>query len=628
MTARAAACAATLLMGSQAAPQSDPSWELRDWPAIRFRDVAKASGIDCTNRSGDPEKSRFIDGNGCGLTWLDYDGDGWLDLFVPNGSTLEAVMGRAKNDASDRLYRNRGDGTCEDVTERAGVKDDRWSFSAVAGDYDNDGDADLYVCNFGANFLYRNRGDGTFTDVAAEAGVQFDGVTPGAAWGDVDGDGDLDLYVAAYVKFDPERPWAPFARRIRGLRVALGPIGLDGAADRLFRNEGDGRFTDVSAEAGLRTSEADYGLTVLMADLDGDDLLDVFVANDMTPNHFYRQLRPGRFKPSGSGSGLLLSGDGDSQACMGIAIGDLNDDLLPDLFVTNFSAQTNALYLSQGDGVWEDTPGPVERARSAMPYVGWGTGFFDFDLDGDEDLVVFNGHVYPQFESERPRVQRYLQPPILYRRDGPLRFSDASAQAGADFDVELCARGSAFADYDDDGDVDIALFEIDRPTRLLRNDTGGGSARRGRFVRVQLLGTTVNRDAYGSRIVLEAGGRRHVRWVVGQGSFLSQNDPRAHFGLGSAEGVDRITVRWPGGREEVIEPTRDAGGGLVPIAVDRTLVIQEGRGIVAQLTGEPAAGDPEARRAPQLLPRRRADELHAAEKAARADAPAAPAGGR
>ncbi len=560
-------------------PAESEGWLLPGWPTIRFKEVAQASGIDYVNRSGDPEKGRFIDSVGCGMGWFDYDGDGWLDLFIPNCSTIEAVLGRAKNDASDRLYRNKGDGTFEDVTEKAGLKDDRWGMGVAVADYDNDGDEDLYVCNFGPNFLYRNNGDGTFTDVASEAGVAFDGMTPGAGWGDFDGDGDLDLYVSAYAEFDPKHPWAPFARRLRGMKVALGPIGLRGSSDRLFRNEGDGRFTDVSIEAGLRTDETEFGLTVVCADFDGDALIDAFVADDMTPNHYYRQTRPLHFKAAGAESGLAFDRNGDSQACMGIAVADLNDDLLPDLFVTNFSAQMNALYLSQGHGIWTDTPQPIEKARSALPYVGWGTAFFDFDRDGDEDLVAFNGHVYPQLDAERPHVHDYRQLPLLYRRDGPLQFEDAAGAAGEDFYAGHCCRGAAFADYDEDGDVDIALFELDRPAMVLRNDTGP----KGHFLRVQLLGTTINRDAYGSRIVVEAGGRRHARWVLGQGSYLSQNDPRAHVGLGLVDKVDRITVRWTGGKEEVIEPALDASGHPIPIGVDRTIVIKEGMGKVGEL---------------------------------------------
>jgi len=578
--------------------EPDGKWLIADWPATRFREVAKESGIDCLNISGAPDKPRLIDTLGCGMCWFDYDGDGWLDLFIPNGSTFEAVTGRVakttqpdgtvteapvRNEFSDRLYRNRGDGTFEDVTEKAGVKDDRWGISAAAGDYDNDGDDDLFVCNFGPCFLYRNNGDGTFTDVAAEAGVQFGNVTPGAAWGDVDGDGDLDLYVSAYLDFDPDNPWPPFAKTMRGMKVMLGPQGLAGAADRLFRNEGDGRFTDVSKEAGLRVAEREFGFTIHIVDLNQDDLPDIFVADDMTVNHHYRAVRPGKFTPSGSESGLSVDRNGDMKACMGVAIADLNDDLIPDLFITNFSAQTNDLYLSQGDNLWEEDPAPTERAHRSVPDVGWGTGFFDFDLDGDEDLVLFNGHVFPQVETEKNRVQEYYQLPMLYRRDGPLKFSDAAKAAGPDFHVRRCCRGAGFADYDEDGDVDIALFEMDRPALLLRNETES----KGRFLRVQLLGTTINRNAYGSRVVVEAGGRRHTRWVLGQGSFISQNDPRAHFGLGLADSIDRITVRWTGGKEEVIEG---------PLGVDRTIVIKEGMGKVGELL--PARTDENGTRLP------------------------------
>jgi len=556
-----------------AATPSSPAqeWVRADWPTITFKEVSAAAGIECLNLSGAPDKPRLIDTLGSGMCWFDYDGDGWLDLFIPNGSTFEAFLGKATNSVSDKLFRNKGDGTFEDVTEQAGLKDDRWSISATAADYDNDGDSDLYVANFGPNFLYRNNGDGTFTDVAEAMGVTFDAdtATPGSGWGDIDNDGDLDLYVAAYIVLNRKAPWPAFNKTMRNMKVMMGPQGLTGAADRLYRNDG-GVFTEISKDGGLRVNEKEYGFTIYMVDLNGDDAIDIFVANDMTPNHHYRQVKPAKFTPCGSDSGLAVDHDGDNKACMGVALADLNDDLIPDFFITNFAAQTNDLYLSQGDNYWDENPNPTEKVRSAMAFVGWGTGFYDFDLDGDEDLVAFNGHVFPQVAMERPRVQDYEQPVLFYRRDGSVKFSDVAKAAGSDFDVKRNCRGAGFADYDEDGDIDIALFQMDKRALLLRNET----EQKGHFLRIELLGTTINRDAYGSRVVVEAGGKRHCRWKTGQGSFISQNDPRVHIGLGPLEQVDRITVRWTGGKEEVLEG---------PFGVDRTIVIKEGRGVVGQL---------------------------------------------
>jgi hypothetical protein len=363
-----------------------------------------------------------------------------------------------------------------------------------------------------------------------------------------------------------------------------------------------------------------------MVDLNQDDLVDIFVANDMTPNHHYRAVRPGKFTPSGIDSGLALDHDGVQKACMGVALADLNDDQIPDLFITNFSAQTNDLYVSQGGNQWEEDPTPTERAHRSGPDVGWGTGFFDFDLDGDEDLVLFNGHVFPQVETEKPQVQEYYELPMLYRRDGPLKFFDAAESCGPDFYAKRSCRGAGFADYDDDGDVDIALFQMDKVPVLLRNDVEHSHVMKGadgkeqtvasHFVRVQLLGTIINRDAYGSRITLEADGQRQTRWILGQGSFLSQNDPRAFFGLGPCDKVDRITVRWTGGKEEVIEGPPGKDGKPGPLPVDRTIVIKEGMGKVAELTGAPAADDPAKHHAPQLVTRRLSDELQAKAKGA------------
>jgi hypothetical protein len=544
-------------------------------PDITFKEVAKKAGIDCKNLSGDIDKPRIIDTLGGGVCWFDYDNDGWLDLFVPNGSTLAAYLGKEKNLATDHLFRNKGDGTFEDVTDKAGLHDDAWGLSATAGDFDNDGDKDLYVCNLGLNFLYRNNGDGTFTDIAKEAGVQFDGVTPGAAWGDVDLDGDLDLYVSAYIAWNRQKPLPPFAKTMRNMKVMFGPKGLRGETDKLFRNDGGGKFTEITKEAGLDTKELDHGFTVQILDMDGDDLPDIFVANDMTPNLFYKSVSKGKWKEMGLDSGLAVDKDGKEQACMGIAIADVNRDQVPDFVITNFAVEKNAFYVSKEKDDWEDTPDVLEESRPGKPYVKWGIGFFDLDRDGDEDLLYVSGHVFPQVDSEVPPMTRYAQPALLYRNDSTderMRFEEVSDSAG-DLPGDRPCRGAGFADYDEDGDVDVAILQIDKEQLLFRNETPAT----GHFVKVQVEGTTCNRDAFGARITVEAGGRRFTRWVQSEGSFISQNDPRAHVGLGAIDKIDRITVRWPGApaiKDEVVNG---------PLAADVTYVIKEGSGKVAEL---------------------------------------------
>jgi hypothetical protein len=561
---------AALLAPQASAPKETPAAAPAEGH-ITFAEIAKSVGIDCVNLSGDPDKPRIIDTLGGGLCWFDYDNDGWLDLFVPNGSTLDAWLGKTKNAASDHLYRNRGDGTFEDVTDKAGLHDDLWSLSAAAGDFDNDGDRDLYVCNFGLNRLYRNNGDGTFTDIAKEAGVEFDGETPGAAWGDVDLDGDLDLYVSQYIPFDRNRPLPPFAKTMRGMKVMFGPKGLPGAPDRLYRNDGGGKFTDVTKEAGLELKPRDWGhgFTIQILDMTGDDIPDLFVANDMTQNFFFKGLGGGKFRDWRIESGMALDRDGLPNACMGIGIADLNDDQLPDFVVTNFAAEMNNVFVSTEPSRWEDQPEVLENVRRQKPYVKWGIGFFDLDRDGNEDLLYVNGHVFPQVDGEDPRVQKYAEPMMLYRSLGGLKFEEIGQDAG-DLKGDRCCRSAAFADYDEDGDVDVAVLQMDLPTLLFRNDTKSA----GHYVKVELEGTKCNRDAFGARITVEAGGRRATRWVQSTSSFISQNDPRPFVGLGAVDKVDRITVRWPGGTDEKVEG---------PLAVDRTYVIRQGSGKVAEL---------------------------------------------
>ncbi len=542
-------------------------------PPYVFSEVAKASGVDFVMECGEATKPRLVDQIGCGMAWFDYDGDGRLDLFCANGSYLAAWQGKEKSPRTHRLYRNLGDGKFEDVSVKAGVASNHWGCGVAVGDIDNDGDSDLYVACCGFNLLYRNQGDGTFAEEAGRAAVAFDGVTPGATFGDVDLDGDLDLYVSAYLEFDLANPPKAFGRKVRNMDISLAPNHHKGAPDKLFTNVGGGKFADTTKKSGLLTDEEEHGFTILILDCTGDDLPDVFVANDRTPNLFYRGTKSGRFEEVSDECGLAVSREGKEQACMGIGIADLNDDLLPEIMVTNFHGEYNALYMSLGGSQWEDEPRPIERAKSSRPFVGWGIGFFDLECDGDEDLLIINGHINPQFETEVPKVMEYKERPLLYRNEGGMNWTEVGELCGNALKEPHSGRASAYADYDDDGDIDVAIADVDGPIRLFRNDTPD----RGHFLRVKVEGDgkrNINRDGYGARVIVEAGGKRQTRWVLGAGSYLCHNDVRAHYGLGANTKVDRITVRWPGGTEDVVQG---------PLDVDRTIVIHAGAGRVAEI---------------------------------------------
>ena len=547
---------------------------------LTFTEVAEVSGLDFVSMSGEPGKPRVIDQYGHGAAWFDYDGDGWLDLFVPNGSTLAAWQGRIDNSVHDRLFRNRGDGTFEDVTEAAGLGSNRWGAGVAVGDVDRDGDPDLYVCNLGKNQLWQNNGDGTFTDVTADAGggIEFDGVTPGAALGDIDLDGDLDLFVAHYIPIDLENPPEPYGKRVRDMMVSLGPKVFPGAPDRLFQNDGSGKFRDVSEESGVER-DTDRGFTVLILDLTLDDIPDVFVTCDESRNLFYRGLGDGKLLDDSDFSGLAVGKNGKAEGCMGVAIADMNGDAIPELYVTNFWGEQNALYVSESEGFWSDRSERLERSASSRPYVGWGTGYFDLDLDGDEDLLAFNGHIHPQLQHEEPFFTPYLEQPLVYVCDRDFLFTEIRDEIEGGFSEPHSARGAAFADYDEDGDVDVVVTDVDGPIRLFRNDT----ETTGHFLKVAVQGAgAVNLDGYGARVTLEIGDKVLRRWITGQGSYLCQNDARAHFGLGEAEAVDRVTVRWPGGDEDIVEG---------PIGVDRTILVRAGEGKVAEVPrGQPLPG--------------------------------------
>ncbi|MBI1764369.1 MAG: CRTAC1 family protein [Acidobacteria bacterium] len=502
---------------------------------------------------------------GGGAAMFDYDGDGKLDLYLTNSYSVEAALANKPRPPA-ALYRNLGNGKFEDVAVKAGVADPGWAMGVSVADYDNDGFDDLYVTCFGPNKLYRNLGNGKFEDVTAKAGVGDARFSTGAAWGDYDRDGDLDLFVANYVDFkltDLPQFGKGELCRFRNIAVQCGPRGLPGAGDALYRNNGDGTFTDVSKAAKVEDANGYYGLGVVWTDFDDDGWPDIYVANDATPNYAYRNNHDGTFTEMGLALGVAVDDNGVEQGSMGISIGDYDRDGRLDLFVTNFAEQYNTLYHKQADGAFSDVSRVSKTAEVSLPYVGWGVKFFDADLDGWLDLLVVNGHVYPQIEGAYPGGQ-YRQRKLFYRNLRNGTFADASNEVGAALQERRASRGAAFGDYDEDGDIDILVNDLDGPPMLLRNDfveTNG--AQTGHWLKLKLTGTKSNRNAVGARVEVKAGGLTQVDEVRAGDSYLSHSDWRLHFGLGKANVIDEIVVRWPNGKVEKL--TKVAANRVVKV---------------------------------------------------------------
>ena len=518
-------------------------------PPFRFVDVAAKAGLTRVLLSGRPDKDHLLDSSGGGVAFLDYDKDGRLDVYLVNGWRLQD--GRVVERGRNALYRGLADGTFRDVTDEAGVGGEgQWGQGVAVADYDGDGWPDILVTNFGRNVLYRNLGNGRFENVAARVGVESPGWNTGAAFFDADGDGDLDLYIASYIDCTLESVLdAKRTLSWRGLEnVAVGPFGLKGAPDHFFRNVG-GRFVDATAEAGLVDKGLGFGFGVRAADFDGDGRPDLYVANDSDPNYLYRNEGKGMFKEVGTWAGAALDENGAAQASMGIAVGDVDGDGILDLFTTNFSEDFSTLYRGVGDGLFED----VSKASGVGPAtyrpLSWGTAFADLDNDGDLDLVVANGHIYPQLDRHPELIGAYAQRNLLLEnrsKPGAPAFADVTAEAGPGFQQLRSSRGLAVGDFDNDGRLDLLISALDEPPVLLRNEGPAGA-----WITVVLEGKHGEPDPIGATVTLRAGGTSQSRDVAAGDSFLSTHDPRPHFGLGAARVVDEIDVRWPDGTHSV-----------------------------------------------------------------------------
>ncbi|HEV8703166.1 MAG TPA: CRTAC1 family protein [Candidatus Polarisedimenticolia bacterium] len=547
----AAALLALLSAGAAGSPPAAGPGAAATRPAPRFVNTAREAGLVLNNVSGEIKKLTIDETVGNGVCLYDVDGDDRIDVFIPNGSRKRPFpAGEAPRSA---LYRNRGDGTFEDVTERAGVASrGYWAQGCAFGDYDDDGRPDLFLTGFGRYILYRNLGDGKFQDVTRSSGLGGRGWSTGAAFGDYEGDGRLDLYVSHYVDFDPAGPPLPLPGSLRncfykGTPVICGPGGLKKSIGRLFHNEGGGKFRDVTRQAGLVTEPSGYGLGAVWTDLDLDGDLDLYVANDSTPSWLYRNDGRGRFTEIGAMAGAAYSEDGRAQSGMGVASGDYDNDGWFDLMVTNFSHDYSTLRHNDGSLQFTDVSMFSGVGVATLPYLGWGTGFPDYDNDGRADLFIANGHVFPGIDEKRLGTT-WKQPNQLFHNEGGGRFQEVTSQAGPGFQELHSARGAAFGDLDDDGDIDIVVNNIDEPPSLLRNDGGNAS----RWIGFRLAGAPRNRGAVGARVTVVAGSLRQVKEIQAGSSHNSSNDPRLLFGLGTAPSVDRIEVRWPGGRIQAL----------------------------------------------------------------------------
>jgi hypothetical protein len=570
------------LWSQTASPAPPPVEQLKPGTplGVSFVDVGRAAGLNARTIFGGEHKNKYLlETTGCGVAFYDYDNDGWLDIFLVNGTRLEGFP--AGQEPSSHLFKNNRDGTFTDVTLKAGVAHSGWGQGVCVGDYDNDGWDDLFVTYFGKNVLFHNNGDGTFSDVSEKAGVagKSNRWNTGCAFVDYDRDGRLDLFVANYIDMDLKTAPVPESGPClyKGVMVACGPPGLNGGKNILYHNNGDGTFTDVSESAGILKANGTFGLGVLTADIDNDGWPDIYVANDSTASALYQNKKNGQFEDIALEAGCALSPDGKPQAGMGISAADYDLDGNLDLVKTNFAGDTPSLYHNLGDATFEDSTFTAGLGAHTQ-YLGWGCGFFDFDNDGWPDILICDGHVYPEVEQLKTEAA-YAQRKLLYRNLRNGRFEDVSLLAGPGISEPIAARGCAFGDFDNDGDLDMVVNPVNDFPQLVRCDSQTGN----NWIKVRTIGTKSNRSGIGARlkcvtrVLGEAKPHQQIDEVRSGGGYFSQNDLRVHFGLGKAEKVELLEIRWPSGQVDALKDVKP----------NQVIYVKEGSGIVRTMQFPP-----------------------------------------
>ncbi len=547
---------------------------------VTLVEVAARAGLTEPTVYGGVEKKKYIiETNGCGVAFLDYDNDGWMDILVLNGTRLEGFP--KGKEPTIKLYHNNRNGGFSDASPGSGLARTGWASAVTVGDYDNDGYDDLFVTYYGQNVLYHNDGRGKFTDVTAKAGLETKGTRwgSGCAFVDYDRDGKLDLFVANYLIFDPATAPEPGKGPNclwKGVPVNCGPKGLPTDTNLLYRNNGDGTFTDVSQASGVSRVQNRYAMTAVVTDYDGDGWPDIYVACDSTASILYRNNGDGTFKDVALETGSAYSEDGQPQAGMGVAVGDYDGDGFPDIFKTHFADDLPALYRNTGRGFFEDASRTAgfEHTR----YIQWGTGLVDLNNDGWPDVFTVTGNVYPEVEKVFKEYP-HRSPRLIYRNMGNGRFKEVTGECGPGAQEVHSSRGCAFGDYDNDGDMDVLIMNMNEPPSLLRNDYNGSRRGANNWLALKLVGVKSNRSAIGARVRVKTGAHQQTQEISSQSSYYSHNDPRLHFGLGASSRADQIEIRWPNGQTEIIKD----------IAANQFVTIKEGAGIVKGADSKPGS---------------------------------------
>ncbi len=561
-----------LLCFAQVSGQNSTPSKTNHSLGVTFVNVAPQASLTAKTIYGDEHRNRYLlETTGSGAAFIDYDNDGWQDIFLASGTRLDGLPPNVTS--TNRLYRNNGDGKFSDTTEKAGLVRTGWAQGVCVGDYDNDGYDDLFVSSYGKNALYHNNGTGTFTDVAEKAGVANNRTRwgSGCAFLDYDRDGYLDLFVASYIDLDLKTAPLPETGPClyKGLTVACGPPGLTGGTNMLYRNKGDGTFTDVSEKAGITKTNGTYGLGVLTGDFDNDGWPDIYVANDSAPAALYHNNKNGAFTDIGVEAGAAFSIDGKPQAGMGVTAGDYDRDGWLDIFKTNFSGDTSSLYHNIGKGIFDDVTFPAGIGLNTR-WLGWGCGFVDVDNDGWPDIFLVNGHVYPEVERLTTEAG-YAQRKVLYHNLRNGRFADVSDKAGEAVLKPNASRGAAFGDFDNDGDIDILISSVNGPPELLRAD----SSNQNNWIKIKTIGVKSNRNGIGARIKCVTQDGSQIDEVRSGGSYYSQNDLRVHFGLGKNQRVKTLEIQWPSGQVDT----------LTNIAANQIITVKEKAGIIRTIKG-------------------------------------------